>query len=73
MFGIALHSGFMAPKEMWPYEEFKGKYAKPIKRKGFPEALEEVEENPSVVHVAEPEALPKVGRLLIFHSVNREC
>ena len=52
-----LFSGYMAAKEMWPYAEFKSKYAKPIKRKGFPEALEEVENNPNVVHVpahAEP-------------------
>lgn len=48
-------SGFVAADGLFPYEQNKEKYGKPTKRKGFMEALVEVVENPTVIHVDEPE------------------
>ena len=39
---------FLAPKDIFPYEENKARYAKPQKRKGFNEGLVEIIENPNV-------------------------
>ncbi|EDO42006.1 predicted protein, partial [Nematostella vectensis] len=38
----------MLPKDLFPYEKHKHKFAKPCKRKGFMEALEEIVKNPKI-------------------------
>jgi hypothetical protein len=40
--------GYLSGKELFPYEEFKAKYSKTIKNKGFAEGLEEIENNPTI-------------------------
>eukprot|EP00118_Oscarella_pearsei_P011564 m.78312 g.78312 ORF g.78312 m.78312 type:complete len:309 (+) comp36098_c0_seq4:85-1011(+) len=39
-------TGFMTGKELFPYEENKERFSKPLKMRGFRDALQEIEENP---------------------------
>ena len=45
---VFFYSGFLSGKELFPYAEFGAKYNKPLKKKGFVEGLQEIENNPTV-------------------------
>ena len=48
--------GFVKADDLYPFEEYKSKYFNTSnKRRGFPEALDEIVNNPTVVHQPEEE------------------
>ena len=58
-------SAFLTVKDVFPYDKFKTKFAKPQKRKGFNEGLWEVE-NDRYVNFYREVSYGFVGFILIF-------
>ena len=44
-------TAYLGAESIYSYEQNKAKWGKPNKRRGFPEALQEISDNPHVVHV----------------------
>ena len=61
----------MAPADLLPYTEFREKYKKPSARKGFLEAVWEIEEDPSLA-ISSGVVTPKKKRKKIKKEIE-EC
>ena len=62
-----LFRAFLQSKDIYPYEQFKDKYAKPHTRKGFKEGLWEIEHNPDVKF---KEVSRKIFKFSTFYSTS---
>ena len=51
---LYFYRGFLSADGLFSFEKYRAKYFKENKRKGFSEALIEIIENPTVVHVDPP-------------------
>lgn len=59
---------FLSSKDIFPYQQYKAQFGKPIKRKGFIEGLVEIETNPLIQmlgHVSIYLYMPKLYIIIV--------